>query len=114
MDADAATIDDGNGLHTMLEMLTRDLFARYLHQDFTIHLDSGVVGLTLIEANPLGSAGGHGAGRAPFSLIFRGPSAPVLPQAIYRLEQEEMGGVEIFLVPVGPASEGMRYEAIFT
>jgi hypothetical protein len=98
----------------MLETQTLDQFARFLHQDFAIHLDSGAVGLTLIEANPLGSAGGNGAGRKPFSLIFRGPSAPVLPQAIYRLEQEEMGAVEIFLVPVGPASEGMRYEVVFT
>src|SRR5512139_2233351 len=98
----------------MLETLTLDLFARHLHQDFAVRLDVGTIPLTLVEANPLASAGSHGSGRAPFSLIFHGPAAPLLPQGIYRLEQQETGEREIFLVPLGPGSNGMRYEAVFT
>ncbi len=59
--------------------------------------------------------------RAPFSIVFHGPLAPVMPQGIYRLEQEEFGVTELFLVPIGPnvpeqAGEppsAMRYEAVF-
>lgn len=54
--------------------------------------------------------------RAPFSLIFRGPFQPVLPQRIYPVEPLGPSGLErleIFLVPVGPDETGMRYEAIF-
>ena len=58
-----------------------------------------------------------GAFRAPFRLIFHGPAQPVHPQATLPLEHPELGRVEIFLVPIGPAAQGtniMRYEAIFT
>ena len=49
-------------------------------------------------------------GRAPFSIVFRGGPRPPLPQRIYRVEHEQLGAIEIFLVPI--ASE--RYEAVFT
>lgn len=51
----------------------------------------------------------------PFSVYFRGPSRPVLPQQIYRVTHEEMETLEIFLVPVGPDPKlgGMLYEAVF-
>jgi hypothetical protein len=39
-------------------------------------------------------------GRAPFSLEFRGGPDPPLPQRIYRLEHDELGAIEIFLVPI--------------
>jgi hypothetical protein len=48
-----------------------------------------------------------------FSLLFRGPMAPVLPQRIYRLDHNSLGRLEIFLVPLGPDGEGMQYEAVF-
>jgi hypothetical protein len=62
-----------------------------------------------------------GAFRAPFSVVFHGPLDPVRPQGIYRLEHEQLGGVDLFLVPLGPSAPGepadapaaMRYEAVF-
>jgi hypothetical protein len=36
-----------------------------------------------------------------------------VPQGIYKLENEKLGALEIFLVPIGPDEKGMRYEAIF-
>lgn len=65
-------------------------------------------------------AGPPGTFRTPFSVMFYGPLEPVMPQGIYRLEHEQFGSVELFLVPVGPqaASPGeaptaMGYEAVF-
>jgi hypothetical protein len=53
-------------------------------------------------------------GRDPFSLTFRGPSEPVLPQLIYPLEHARLGTLEIFIVPIGRDDAGTRYEAIFS
>ncbi len=98
----------------MLETVTHSHFARCLHQVFAVLIANETINLMLIEAKTLGTARSEGAARDPFSLIFRGPPTPVLPQAICQLEHEDLGVLEIFLVPVGPDSEGMRYEAIFT
>jgi hypothetical protein len=46
--------------------------------------------------------------------MFRGPTGPILPQRIYRLRHPVMGELDLFLVPIGPDGEGMRYEAVFT
>jgi hypothetical protein len=48
-----------------------------------------------------------------FAIVFRGQSAPVLQQRIYRLEQEMMGEFDIFLVPIKKDAEGVYYEAVF-
>jgi hypothetical protein len=68
----------------------------------------------LIEASESSEAGGpgpEGQERQQFSLVFRG--SPGLPQATYRLSHAELGDVDIFLVPIGPDGDGMKYEAAF-
>ena len=53
------------------------------------------------------------SGRAePFSLLFRGPRRPILPQRIYDVAHPELGTLKIFLVPVQPSGEGAEYEAV--
>ncbi len=53
--------------------------------------------------------------RDPFSILLLGPEDLVLPQMIYRVENEKLGALEIFLVTVGPAEDGrMQYEAVFS
>ena len=39
---------------------------------------------------------------------------PALPQRIYRLEHAELGGLDLFLVPIGRDASGITYEAVFT
>ena len=48
-----------------------------------------------------------------FSLFFRGPSSPHLPQQIYSLEHDTMGTFEIFLTAVGTDQTGILYESVF-
>ena len=69
--------------------------------------DSPPFDIELVEVTEIPREPG---GRAPFSLEFQGGPNPPLPQRIYRLEHEELGAIEIFLVPI--ASD--RYEAVFT
>lgn len=91
-----------------LETLTIADFAPLLHQRFRVDpgeqppFDVELVEITEIEREP--------GGRAPFSLVFAGgPSSP-LPQRIYRVDHDDLGTMEIFLVPIAAD----RYEAVFT
>lgn len=51
--------------------------------------------------------------REPFSLLFRGPLEPFLQQQMAVLQHDELGQIELFLVPVGQDGEGFYYEAVF-
>jgi hypothetical protein len=55
----------------------------------------------------------HRMREAPFSLVLRGPRAPLLPQATYALLHPRLGRVELFLVPIAQDAQGARYEATF-
>lgn len=72
-----------------------------------------VLALELREATALPAPRGD-SGRPPFSLIFRGPADPQLPQATYPLAHPALGTVEIFIVPVGRSEDGVDYQAVFT
>ncbi|HEU0292088.1 MAG TPA: hypothetical protein VFR47_05095 [Anaerolineales bacterium] len=98
-----------------LEQLQSNDFLPYLNQIFTIRLD-GIepIGLELVLVKESGTGFRPGA-RRPFSLHFLGPvSSQYLLQHMYPLEHPEMGVLDIFLVPLGPETGRMRYEAIFS
>jgi len=69
--------------------------------------------LELADASPIKTAA-KGPNRQQFSLLFTGPAEPLLPQAIYTLENDELGTMGLFLVPVAADEEGADYEAVFT
>jgi hypothetical protein len=48
-----------------------------------------------------------------FSLVFRGPHQPVLPQRIYPLEHDVLGRFDLFLVPIQRDAQGLQYQAVF-
>ncbi len=97
----------------MSENMTCELFSEHVGSRFQLPLDSGdSMELELVEAE-LSKVQQTQADRAPFALVFRGPADIVLPQQLYALSHEALGAVTIFLVPIGPDDEGMRYEAIF-
>nr|WP_316643991.1 hypothetical protein [uncultured Roseateles sp.] len=88
-------------------------FAPLLGERFELQYAGGeTLSAELIEARPLGKAWLEG-GRAPFSLLFKGPSAPALPQQIFRLAHPALQALDVFLVPVEAHADGVRYEAVF-
>lgn len=93
-----------------LESLTQDSFTPRLQEVFTISLPGAALELVLTEVQPLGRS----LNRQAFSLTFTGPVRPILPQAIHRLENPNLGALELFLVPLGPKNGVCLYEAIFT
>ena len=89
--------------------LTVEQFSGRMRDTFVLSTANARLDLVLSEVEELG----QGQNRRAFSLRFLGPSRPILPQAIYRLDNPTMGTMEIFLVPLGPKDGGMRYEAVF-
>jgi ribosomal protein S18 acetylase RimI-like enzyme len=52
--------------------------------------------------------------RRPFSLRFRGPATSAPTQGIRRLAHDEMGELEIFLVPIAADADSTTYQAVFS
>jgi hypothetical protein len=98
----------------MLNDLTLASFEAHQGTPFRIEIGAGTpLEVVLQEVKRLEPH--PGARPEPFSVYFRGPRSPVLPQRIYKLERDGMPALEIFLVPVGPDPKagGMLYEAVF-
>jgi hypothetical protein len=51
-------------------------------------------------------------GRVPFSLLFHAEPGAAAPQQIFELRHPALGSFSLFLVPLGPDDQGMRYEAV--
>lgn len=96
----------------MLQDLTPSSFSENLGSTFRIQL-GGDQSLNAELSEVLLHEAHGGPRKQPFSIHFRGPKGAALPQAIYRVEHERMGAMEIFLVTIGPDERGMRYEAVF-
>jgi hypothetical protein len=52
--------------------------------------------------------------RVPFSLVFHATGGEHLPQQIFTLTHAELGELALFLVPLGPDTAGMAYEAVIS
>ena len=98
----------------MSTLLTVDSFEPYVQETFQIIEGSHTLDIRLTECKRLTTHAWDRMTREPFSLVFTGPMRPVLPQRIYRVRQEAMGELELFLVPIGPGGNGMQYESVFT
>lgn len=93
--------------------LTQADFSARINEGFRIYFGSAQPQtVELIEVSELPS--NSDGGRQPFSIVLRSQGDDEHhPQGIYSVEHESIGPIEIFLVPIGPDEQGMRYEAIF-
>jgi hypothetical protein len=89
-----------------------EAFQPLVGSEFKLHLGPDqTLPAHLIEAQPIRSAAAPE--REPFSLVFKGPAEPLLPQCIYRLEHPSLDALDVFLVPIRRTPEGVQYEAVF-
>lgn len=99
----------------MLDKLTIEDFSGRVGDSFAV-TPAGAPPLTLMLAlvEALPQPPGDKA-RLPFSLEFVHPGATDhVPQQIVAVEHPQLGIFDLFVVPLGPSPDGMRYEAIFT
>jgi hypothetical protein len=94
--------------------VTVETFAGREGQAFTIQFADAVVELTLEEVSRMPGDWGRSDRREPFSVTFTGPPEHPLQQQIWPLDHEEVGRLEVFLVPMEPQDGVARYEAVFT
>lgn len=94
-----------------------DDFSALVDDAFDVVLpDGAVLALTLDEVAVRDAAGGtgpDGTQRRQFSLLFTGPASPALEQATWTVRHAGLGETALFLVPLGPRADRMRYEAAF-
>lgn len=89
--------------------LSIDDFAPHVGSDYQLEAGGQLFTLTLKEARPLPQSVREAGS---FTLLFRGPTDPLLPQAVYTFRRDG-SEEEIFIVPVGRDSSGIQYEAVF-
>ncbi|MGZ8285664.1 MAG: DUF6916 family protein [Allosphingosinicella sp.] len=89
--------------------LSLDEFRDREGQAFELVLGEESVPLTLTKVQALRPTGREAGA---FTLDWRGPAEPVLPQAIYTLRHGD-DLFEMFIVPLGQDRDGSRYEAVF-
>lgn len=94
----------------MRDFITLDSFSKHVNTKFTMRYgDSQTAELRLVEATDVGSS----ERQIQYSLLFVAPAEAPDAQGIYRVEHDQMGELDLFLVPVGKDEGGLRYEAIF-
>ena len=99
---------------TPLSELTFARFAAQLNQSFHVLGHPGAsVDLQLRQADlhPANSSATSSA--ESFSIVFRGPLVPLLPQGTYTFANAALGAFDLFIVPVRKDREGVYYEAVF-
>ena len=58
--------------------------------------------------------GWEGATRKPFSLIFRGPRQPILPEGLYPVEFADGPTLVLYVIPIlTPARDHQEYQVVF-
>lgn len=97
-----------------LSLLNADDFRSCLNQIMYIHFEEGArLPAELVKVTELENY--NKLQRQPFSIQLRTEQKDsYYQQAMYTLEHPAKGDLQIFLVPLGPDSNGMKYEAIFS
>ncbi len=96
----------------MLDRLDAASFASLVGQQVTVAAADAVASWEVVQVKPLAAPSPRPV--APFSVLLRDPGAKASwPQGLYRLTHPEHGDLDLFVVPLGPDGDGMRYEITF-
>ena len=98
----------------MDERFTEAGFARQLNTVFRVKVEAPrPVELTLVEVKRFASGPSDPNGMERFSVFFNGPLDLHLPQRTYRMEHDQLGSFDIFIVTISQDQRGFLYEAVF-
>ena len=98
--------------------LTFDQFSGRVGEVFDVSVDGGpTIRTELVEAVESGEPGGTGPQGQPRLPVLAGlpraGGADAAAGAPTRVDHADLGELEMFLVPIGPDADGMRYQAVF-
>ena len=93
--------------------LTEAEFSRHLNTDFDLSFGDEQLQLRLVAVKVYLPQPHEHEGMERFSAYFQGSLDRYLPQRMYRMTHEQMGEMDIFLVPIEKTEQGFRYEAVF-
>jgi hypothetical protein len=96
-----------------LQSLTHEGFAPLRGEAFEVSWQEGSTTFELVEVTARDDLGHAPGSRAPFSLVFRGPTAPALGQGTFLVQHDRLGRAALFLVPIAADEESRCYEACF-
>ncbi|MUT67224.1 hypothetical protein [Paenibacillus sp. NEAU-GSW1] len=65
--------------------------------------------LELVNVEDRGVSGGYES----FTLVFRGPQTPFIPQQTIVLRHADLEDEAMLVVPIGQDASGYKYEAVF-
>ena len=94
--------------------VTVETFAGREGERFSIRFADTTLDLTLVEVERMPEEWGRTEHREAFSVTFEGTLDPALGQQVWPLDHDELGRLDVFLAPLGPEGESMRYQAVFT
>ena len=82
---------------------------------FAVRFKDGSYDLTVAAVERTPGEWGRSDMREPFSVTFHGEPTHVLPQGVWTLTHDELGDIQLFLVPLGPVDGGaaQQYQAVF-
>ena len=93
----------------MLENPVASMFSEHLNTTFRVQLaPSHALELELLDVTDASAPS-----QVRFSILFRGPQEPLLPQRIYPFEHDQLGAFDLFIVPIRRDKNGLYYEAVF-
>ncbi len=93
-----------------LEQLQLATFEPLLNTEFQVaDSDGNQVTMKLVEA----TRGPEDPRLDQFSLVFKSPPGPVMPQGTYRFQHSGIGKADLFVVPIGQDEKGVYYQAVF-
>ncbi len=93
----------------MSDTLKKATFDGHINAKFSMqHQGSEAREIELVEVKEVGP---HGDDQ--FSLVFCAPQDSPPAQGVYRIEHDEVGSHDLFLVPIRKDGKGLYYQAIF-
>lgn len=100
----------------MLEKLTASTFEPLSGQAFKLQHEAipDSAEAKLVEVRQASGDQAGPSGRPSFTLLFACPEVDQPFQAMFKLNHETTGDLDLFLVPVGQDDRGLLMEAVFT
>lgn len=96
-----------------LSLIKADDFKTCLNQPIDVHFPDSTVPSVLTRITELNSYSPLERGAFSIEMQTTGDMA-CRPQGIYRINHPVIKDLDVFLVPIGKDSKGMKYEAVFS